>query len=352
MPIDALPHERDEDVLALYLLGLLPDDRMADCAERLAIDEDFLDLAGAMESELSLRYLEGSLPANQRAAFETFFLISPSRKTLLENLCAARYIASHARRGRMQLLLAVAATLALVGFGVGGYLYLQKRGGPTISSPPIVVSLPVPPTPTRQLATPPAADLVELAVAEIAQLRRLQPRYRGASRQDDVVAYVRPISTGRNLSDVSPIDGPIVSGQRVHLDAGLLSGIRNGNVYPVRYVNHDQDTPSSRGTVIILEANRSSSMARYTGERLEGPAQVLGQADARSRRFFNSLKRLSDPYTAKGLAEQALRYLPTSSIVAAEIRIEMLKLYRLSGDEDAARSELDAIREMRKGAAR
>jgi hypothetical protein len=82
----------NEDRLAQYLLGLMPEQEMIELEEIYLLDDDLNKELQAVERDLMDRYLEGSLSEKERARFENFFLSSPGR---IEKLRLSRILKAY-----------------------------------------------------------------------------------------------------------------------------------------------------------------------------------------------------------------------------------------------------------------
>src|SRR5262245_20740400 len=66
--------------LRLWLLGLLPDPESRVLEERLITDAEFYEELLIVEDELIDEYIADRLSADERAAFESYFMNSPERQ--------------------------------------------------------------------------------------------------------------------------------------------------------------------------------------------------------------------------------------------------------------------------------
>jgi anti-sigma-K factor RskA len=87
--------EKDDNLLARYLLGLTSSEDQAEVEGRYFRDADFHRLVLAVEQELICDYVRGHLPPAARARFESHYLATPARRrkyeqtrTLLAGLAA------------------------------------------------------------------------------------------------------------------------------------------------------------------------------------------------------------------------------------------------------------------------
>ncbi|MFN7927665.1 MAG: hypothetical protein U0Y68_06920 [Blastocatellia bacterium] len=70
----------DNQPLAQYLLGALPEAQTEECDELSFIDDDFAARLEAVENDLVDAYVRGELTGRDRAAFESYYLASPRRR--------------------------------------------------------------------------------------------------------------------------------------------------------------------------------------------------------------------------------------------------------------------------------
>jgi hypothetical protein len=86
-----LPHiSPSEKTLRQYVLGEVPEDARLALEEKLVIDPGAFDALAIVEDELTEEYLEGTLPAHQRQAFESGFLSLGSNRRLAELTAALK----------------------------------------------------------------------------------------------------------------------------------------------------------------------------------------------------------------------------------------------------------------------
>src|SRR5215467_15912543 len=76
---------RENDIMARYLLGQLPEAEQEAFEERLFSDEDCVDQLSVVEMELIDDYLQGRMSATRRKEFENGFLTTPDRIKKLAN---------------------------------------------------------------------------------------------------------------------------------------------------------------------------------------------------------------------------------------------------------------------------
>jgi hypothetical protein len=80
----------EQDELRLYLLGLLPQERLPRLEERLLTDEELYEELLIAEDELIDQYLAGELPAREREGFESHFMNAPERSRQLRFAASLR----------------------------------------------------------------------------------------------------------------------------------------------------------------------------------------------------------------------------------------------------------------------
>ncbi|HEX8087738.1 MAG TPA: CHAT domain-containing protein, partial [Blastocatellia bacterium] len=90
---------KNEDRLAQYLLGLMPEEEMIELEEAYLLNDDLNEELQAAERDLMDRYLEGSLSGRERNRFENFFLSSPGRVERLRFARALKAYGSRAGQG-------------------------------------------------------------------------------------------------------------------------------------------------------------------------------------------------------------------------------------------------------------
>lgn len=80
----------EQDELRLYLLGLLPQERLPRLEERLLTDEELYEELLIAEDELIDQYLAGELPARELEGFESHFMNAPERSQQLRFAASLR----------------------------------------------------------------------------------------------------------------------------------------------------------------------------------------------------------------------------------------------------------------------
>lgn len=75
-----LTNDKALEELRLWLLGLLPEPESRSVEERLITDAELYDELFIVEEELIDDYIAGRLSADERAAFESYFMNSPERQ--------------------------------------------------------------------------------------------------------------------------------------------------------------------------------------------------------------------------------------------------------------------------------
>lgn len=75
-----LTNEKAQEDLRLWLLGLLPDQESQSLEERLITDAELYDELFIVEEELIDDYIADRLSADERSAFESYFMNSPERQ--------------------------------------------------------------------------------------------------------------------------------------------------------------------------------------------------------------------------------------------------------------------------------
>jgi hypothetical protein len=73
-------NERALEELRLWLLGLLPEQESRSMEERLITDSELYEEVFIVEEELIDDYIAGRLSADERSAFESYFMNSPERQ--------------------------------------------------------------------------------------------------------------------------------------------------------------------------------------------------------------------------------------------------------------------------------
>jgi tetratricopeptide (TPR) repeat protein len=86
--------QEDNATLKRFLIGALPEDEAGAVGERMLTDDEFLDRAAALETELVEDYLDGNLSADDRRRFEDHFLRPPSHRKKLHIAQALRSYAN------------------------------------------------------------------------------------------------------------------------------------------------------------------------------------------------------------------------------------------------------------------
>lgn len=98
----------NEERLAQYLLGLMPEAEMAELEEVYLLNDKLNEELQAAERELMDSYLEGSLADKERERFENFFLSSPGRR---EKLRFARALRAYGAKPSLDVKPAAVASL-------------------------------------------------------------------------------------------------------------------------------------------------------------------------------------------------------------------------------------------------
>ena len=89
-----LKNLNDEKLIALYLLGELPEEQQVEIEDRAFSDKDFLASITAVENDLIDEYVRGELSVADRQRFETRFLASAERRKRVEFAKALRTVVS------------------------------------------------------------------------------------------------------------------------------------------------------------------------------------------------------------------------------------------------------------------
>jgi hypothetical protein len=89
----------DETLLVQYLLGKLPEERLAQVEDRAFADADYRKALEATEADLIDGYVRGELPEADRLAFEQRFLTSLQRKVKVEFAKALADVADNTLAG-------------------------------------------------------------------------------------------------------------------------------------------------------------------------------------------------------------------------------------------------------------
>jgi hypothetical protein len=158
----------DEARVEAYLLGLSSPDEQAAIEERYLADPDFLAEVQSVERDLIDRYLRGEI--TDRAAFESHFMASSSRRERVEFARALMHADRHSAARRWVGAWPAAAAAALV-IAVAGWLVLdgtRPESEPPVAQAPTPApaapsSGPVPPAPVPDTA-PPAASRPVMAL--------------------------------------------------------------------------------------------------------------------------------------------------------------------------------------------
>jgi anti-sigma factor RsiW len=82
----------DDRHLIRYLLGLLPDDEAERLDEQTLVDDEAAARLRSVENDLVDAYVSGTLDAEARERFESFYLASPRRREKVK--FAARFLAA------------------------------------------------------------------------------------------------------------------------------------------------------------------------------------------------------------------------------------------------------------------
>ena len=85
-----MERRREQDEVRLYLLGLLPRERLPALEERLLTDESLYEELLIAEDELIDQYLAGGLPARELEGFESHFMNAPERSRQLRFAASLR----------------------------------------------------------------------------------------------------------------------------------------------------------------------------------------------------------------------------------------------------------------------
>jgi len=139
-----LVNEKALGELRLWLLGLLPEQESRSFEERLITDSELYEELFIVEEELIDDYIAGRLSADERKAFESYFMNSPERQEQFRIANALRVYIGDAkvtdvkRRwpfAAMSLAAAAVVIAALVWIGPGStgksYNAVLTPGGPT-----------------------------------------------------------------------------------------------------------------------------------------------------------------------------------------------------------------------------
>jgi len=160
-----LVNEKALGELRLWLLGLLPEQESRSFEERLITDSELYEELFIVEEELIDDYIAGRLSADERKAFESYFMNSPERQEQFRIANALRVYIGDAkvtdvkRRwpfAAMSLAAAAVVIAALVWIGPGStgksYNAVLTPGGPTREGG----------TEQQQITIPPDTDTLEL----------------------------------------------------------------------------------------------------------------------------------------------------------------------------------------------
>ena len=129
-----------QDVLERYLIGEVTDDERAEVEQGYFADDGLFDQLADLENDLVDAYVQGTLTAARRKAFEERFLTSSSGIARVEFARALqeRIAARSGRKAWSLRQLAVAASIAIVVLAAAGWVTLSQRRQP----PPIAQSRP------------------------------------------------------------------------------------------------------------------------------------------------------------------------------------------------------------------
>jgi hypothetical protein len=161
-----------------YLLGELPDDRVAALEKALLADPELLDQVQQVETDLIDDYVDDRLSASERTRFESYYLASQihrDRVALARALAMVGREASSPDLGRPEgrplrttLVWASAAAVLLV---VGWLATRSGSSGPGVAAPPTVAEAPSSPPPSvpepdrAPTAEPPSPSAAPVRVA-------------------------------------------------------------------------------------------------------------------------------------------------------------------------------------------
>jgi hypothetical protein len=153
-----LVNEKALEELWLWLLGLLPEQESRSFEERLVTDSELYQEVFIVEEELIDDYIAGRLSADERKAFESYFMNSPERQEQFRIANALRVYISDAkvtevkRRwpfAAMSLAAAALVIAALVWLQPGGigksYSVALTPGGPTRDGSTVPQRITIPP---------------------------------------------------------------------------------------------------------------------------------------------------------------------------------------------------------------
>ena len=99
-----LTNEKTLEDLRLWLLGLLPEQESRSLEERLITDSELYDEVFIVEEELIDDYIADRLSADERKAFESFFMNSPERQEQFSIANALRVYIGDAKETETQSL--------------------------------------------------------------------------------------------------------------------------------------------------------------------------------------------------------------------------------------------------------
>ena len=150
-----------QDVLERYLLGEVTDDERAEVEQGYFADDGLFDQLTDLENDLVDAYVQGTLPAAQRKAFEERFLTSSSGIARVQFARALQEkIAARSRRKSVSFRqLAIAASIAIVVIAAGWVTLSMRpqRASVAESRPPARAqqrAVPVPPAQAQTQAAP------------------------------------------------------------------------------------------------------------------------------------------------------------------------------------------------------
>jgi hypothetical protein len=113
----------ENDVMARYLLGQLPEAEQEAFEEKLFVDDDCLDQLSVVEMELIDAYVHGRMSAKQQSEFERGFLTSPSR---IQKVANAKALMRHVIELRPDIPVVAAKSSPTFWQTLAGYLSLQS----------------------------------------------------------------------------------------------------------------------------------------------------------------------------------------------------------------------------------
>ena len=204
-----LVNEKAQEELRLWLLGLLPEEESRSFEERLMTDSELYEEVFIVEEELIDDYIAERLSADERTAFESYFMNSPERQEQFRIANALRVYIGDAKatepvtevKRRWPFAAIALAAAAVVIAALVGLPPIMFQRGSTGKSYSVVLT---PGGPTReggtapqQITIPPGTDTLEL---DLKLTRNDFQKYRATLlNSDGGTIYINDNLTGPTL---------------------------------------------------------------------------------------------------------------------------------------------------------